>query len=1012
MAYLLVAAMDIDIPPKIMQAKGVLCDIYLDDEKLITTMIPSTEERNAIVPLRGDEKNLTFECHFGRPDDTPRASDSFIGATTVPVVTFEPLRMDEWYELENNRLRCCTYLITEEAALQESPMDRVLNAQNFLMVALENEMLPADRLSEQLKKRPRKYDAITADVCNKVKNTSGLMKKISEQENRPPSHRPLFSSRDRSSERHCKKQGQPVHGTNHLQISTGGKNKTKCNRFAEDVAWEKAQPYRAIIAELEEKLRVKNEQSSLFEKMVIERENGLKKQLHEAQNKLEEQEKQIILFVESESRYREELRDRTVSCLETQMLTQEDFHGASSNLVVLLNKERVEKRALEADLEAARNELRSFIATRDRRERENEEGKRQELIDQVRDLHATLEEQARQVTEAYELSEDRCRTFESTLKERDEQIEIFRLAKEEQGREIKISEERIETLLKNEVKYQNLIKALEGDLLSTGTNEDRLQDAKNEQQRLIQVVERKDKKYDELRQTMEKQVTKEQERVAELEEHEKLMRGKLDACMQEYQQLREENERLEASGNQQMQLLVTTQERLKLSHDMEKKYAEKTAENRLLRIEKHKMEAEFGLLKSENAKMEEHQERRATMEEAITMLKGEMADMVDEAHEIDHHRGRLAAKKATLASGQGGFLDPSTTDDNQLVNHTKALEKELEALRTTILRSSPREPLQNSTSVSVTTAEVISKSTSCSTSTNNDPVDIIDAGRNTMMTSTVKSYSPVVSPTVAALTNGHRSPRGRALPATSSFPTFAELPPSEETNKEEEVCLDDNEDAKEGSSKNGDSTLAQAWAASRRCGGVLGSMKGRLTPTPRSSSCSSTPAWRHHSKRLDELAKARRPKDDVSISSSLRASNGPPTFPPVLPVRETSREPSRGRGRDSLCAGQRQGSSRKRDKGTDLTAFTKGLQGKIEAYVPLSADPVDMMLAQLLNSYEVLPVPFYRQGPGNYLFGSRKTQISIVGKSLLFRVGGGTVSFQHFMRMYQEEELQKIAQVS
>lgn len=1192
MAYLLVAVMDIDISPKLMHEKGVLCDVYLDGVKVLTTMIPSTEENNAIVPLQ-EEKSLTFECHFGRPD-AARAEDSFIGTTTLRVQSFKSfVQVDEWYELERNRLRCCTFLVPELVALRETPVERVFNAQNFLMVALENEMLPPGQNTMQKKKKQWKHEAMKDGVYNeveRVENPFTATKENSEPENRTPSSRLVQPSRDRhllsgtrkspgqkkpsgtaglshgphgnaSNQQHQQQQKaqQPQHrystpvgcrnqqGQQHGIYRPPSRGKKRVMegtstplQLVEDAAWKQVQPYRTIIMELREKLEAKitDENADLSE-----RTEKAEKELCEANAKLEEKEKQINLLIESEAAYRGELRDKTISARETQMLSQEDYNGATEHIVALCHQERGLRLEREADLEAAKAALKNYAAAID----DNEETKRRELVEHVNELHATLEQQARQVTEAYELTEERCRTFEVTLKQRDEQIETFRMEQEAREKMAKISEQRIESLLKDQVKYQSLVQALEEDLSCVGGSQGRLQDARNEHQRMAQLVERKDKKYDEFRVTMVKQLTLEQERLAVVEEKDKLAREKLDECKEQCRQLREENERLEKSLNQQTEVLVTTQQRLKLSHDMERKYAEKTAEIRLVKMGKIKMESDYEQMKMDHANVELDKEKQANMEQKISLLKKEMAVLAEKAARVDQYE--MGGKE----NGNGGSYSSSTDEhllyllekqkeelelhqkwsemhqeelmihqrENaiqkiQLGNQSKELEKkdeELEALRKTILTSTG-DLFQASTTVSMTTGEPISKSTSCSASINNDPHDALVDATRTKAPTYLKILSPILIPT---------TPVGGGAPTTNAGSSSAHplqqvqqayhhhenqeekeeekkqvqdaslAPEVEETTGRENgalmsttgisspraVVVDagavsradseswststaDRNDRKEKNNVDRNTSsmlnarsrsgkpveldlmpLSHAWAIRGGEGGKISRRHPRLHNRAACRSATPVLTQHRHSQRLDELAKARR-TSSLSRTSSTASKELPqtdisrngaqePTYPDALNPPSSSRPRAKSRDnaaqRDHRRPEQQQqqqqqpapSSSKHANKNVsnstpassvDLAEFVKGLKGKIEAYVPLSTDPVDMALANLLNSYEVLPVPFYRQSPGNYLFGSRRTQVSIVGKTLVFRVGGGTMSFQQFIRMYQEEELQKIAYVS
>lgn len=80
----------------------------------------------------------------------------------------------------------------------------------------------------------------------------------------------------------------------------------------------------------------------------------------------------------------------------------------------------------------------------------------------------------------------------------------------------------------------------------------------------------------------------------------------------------------------------------------------------------------------------------------------------------------------------------------------------------------------------------------------------------------------------------------------------------------------------------------------------------------------------------------------------------------------------------------------------------------VTVYVPVKSDPVDNMLAHLINTTHP-PVPFFRLSAGVYLFGSRRffCKLGSHGK-LVFRVGGGFCSFEEFLEGYASEELAKL----
>merc|ERR1712146_822150 len=72
-------------------------------------------------------------------------------------------------------------------------------------------------------------------------------------------------------------------------------------------------------------------------------------------------------------------------------------------------------------------------------------------------------------------------------------------------------------------------------------------------------------------------------------------------------------------------------------------------------------------------------------------------------------------------------------------------------------------------------------------------------------------------------------------------------------------------------------------------------------------------------------------------------------------------------------------------------------------YVPVKNDPIDSALAELIAQHPP-PVPFFRQQPGVYLFGTR-TAIATMqhGDMLCFRVGGGFLQYDAFVEAHGAE---------
>lgn len=87
----------------------------------------------------------------------------------------------------------------------------------------------------------------------------------------------------------------------------------------------------------------------------------------------------------------------------------------------------------------------------------------------------------------------------------------------------------------------------------------------------------------------------------------------------------------------------------------------------------------------------------------------------------------------------------------------------------------------------------------------------------------------------------------------------------------------------------------------------------------------------------------------------------------------------------------------------------KGTMGnakkRIGLYVPANEDPVDMALAEYLNSREdPVQVKFIRQEGGNYTFGSKRIYIKLENGKMLVRVRGGFTSIEEFINIYSSSE--------
>jgi len=76
-------------------------------------------------------------------------------------------------------------------------------------------------------------------------------------------------------------------------------------------------------------------------------------------------------------------------------------------------------------------------------------------------------------------------------------------------------------------------------------------------------------------------------------------------------------------------------------------------------------------------------------------------------------------------------------------------------------------------------------------------------------------------------------------------------------------------------------------------------------------------------------------------------------------------------------------------------------------YVPVKGDPIDSALAERI-AQRPPPVPFFRQQPGVYLFGTRTCIATIQHDMLVFRVGGGFLQYDSFIEAHGDEEREKL----
>ena len=80
-------------------------------------------------------------------------------------------------------------------------------------------------------------------------------------------------------------------------------------------------------------------------------------------------------------------------------------------------------------------------------------------------------------------------------------------------------------------------------------------------------------------------------------------------------------------------------------------------------------------------------------------------------------------------------------------------------------------------------------------------------------------------------------------------------------------------------------------------------------------------------------------------------------------------------------------------------------------YMPDKNDPVDIAIADYINTAPCpIKVPFHREDPGIYEFGTKRVFVRLEHGKLIFRVGGGFLQIDDFLKIYSPVELEKFEQ--
>ena len=91
-----------------------------------------------------------------------------------------------------------------------------------------------------------------------------------------------------------------------------------------------------------------------------------------------------------------------------------------------------------------------------------------------------------------------------------------------------------------------------------------------------------------------------------------------------------------------------------------------------------------------------------------------------------------------------------------------------------------------------------------------------------------------------------------------------------------------------------------------------------------------------------------------------------------------------------------------------LRRIVTELQSRSAVYIPVKEDPVDYALSEFINVRDKpLEVPFCREQPGVYLFGTKRVFVKYENGKIIIRVGGGFMQLDEFIELYTPLELEK-----
>ena len=92
----------------------------------------------------------------------------------------------------------------------------------------------------------------------------------------------------------------------------------------------------------------------------------------------------------------------------------------------------------------------------------------------------------------------------------------------------------------------------------------------------------------------------------------------------------------------------------------------------------------------------------------------------------------------------------------------------------------------------------------------------------------------------------------------------------------------------------------------------------------------------------------------------------------------------------------------------ELTDILNDVANKMQFYVPVKTDAIDLTLSEYINSYpdkKKLKIMFMRESEGVYQFGQRRVMVKVERGKIMIKVGGGYLSIDEFLQQYTPAEL-------